>query len=44
MTLPLLPCPSVGQLEVRHHEVLVVLDVLCSDTKHSALQTGPWII
>ena len=31
----------MGQLEVRHHEVLVVLDVLCGHTEHAALQTGP---
>ena len=34
---PLLPRPSVGELEVRHHKVLVVLDVLRSHTEYAAL-------
>ena len=34
---PLLPRPSVGELEVRHHKVLVVLDVLRGHTEHAAL-------
>ena len=40
--VPLLPRHAVGDLQVRHDEVLVVLDIFRLDAVEPALYAGAW--